>query len=102
MKRPQRSVPRYTLSDRMVSLVAEITEIAIVEGRNETKQEPQGETARRPAAPPPRPAGAGKRPSPPRQSQPTTRCLNDKEGRTDENLKRTNKPVQRRQSCRKN
>ena len=27
-------------------------EIAIVEGRNETKQEPQGETARRPAASP--------------------------------------------------
>ena len=52
MKRPQRSVPRYTLSDRMVSLVAEITEIAIVEGRNETKQEPQGETARRSAASP--------------------------------------------------
>ena len=28
MKRQQRSIPKYTLSDRMVSLVAEITEIA--------------------------------------------------------------------------
>ena len=28
MKRQKRPVPRYTLSDRMVSLVAEITEVA--------------------------------------------------------------------------